>query len=200
VVPIGRDMKRIGIEGKSVNLRLVSNRGKARGVTEGNEYFFDEPDFKEILNLERKRSQRSKKPLLLMCLDISSLMKPNFDTEHHRLLKAFATGVRETDVRGWYKRGSIVGILFTEIESAAPSVREILYRRVMSRLVSQIDPGALFKIKVTFLMYPEGKVHDEAVDHYDMRYHKHLANKTPKFNLSAKIKSLLAEASNFLMY
>jgi len=181
-------------------LRLVFDRGKVNGVSEGNEYFFNEPDFIEMLNLERKRSQRSKKSQLLMCLDLSGLMKPNFANERRLLLEAFATGIRETDVRGWYKRESIVGILFTEIESAAPSVREILYRRVMSRLVSQIDPGALFKIKVTFLMYPEGKVHDEAVDHYDMRYHKHLANKTPKFNLSAKIKSLLGEASNFLMY
>ena len=181
-------------------MRLVFDRGKVNGVSEGNEYFFNEPDFKEMLNLERKRSQRSKKSQLLMCLDLSGLMKPNFADERSLLLEAFATGIRETDVRGWYKRESIVGILFTEIESAAPSVREILYRRVMSRLVSQIDPGALFKIKVTFLMYPEGIVHDEAVDHYDMRYHKHLANKTPKFNLSAKIKSLLAEASNFLMH
>jgi hypothetical protein len=181
-------------------LRLVSVRGKVKGVSGGNEYFIDEPDFKEMLNLELKRSQRSKKSLLLMCLDLSGLIKPNFANERRGLLKTFATGIRETDVPGWYKRGSIVGILFTEIESTSPTVRETLYRRVMSRLVSQIDPGALLEIKVTFLMYPEGKVHDEAVDHYDMRYHKHLANKTPKFNLSAKIKSLVDEASNFLMY
>jgi hypothetical protein len=153
-----------------------------------------------MLNRERKRSQRSMKFLILMCLDISGLKKPSFANERRKLLKTIATGVRDTDIRGWYKQGSIVGVLLTEIESASPSVREILFRRVMSRLIGQIDPGALFKIKVTFLMYPDGKVHDEAVDHYDMRYHKHITNKTPKFNLSAKIKSLVDEAGNFLMY
>ena len=181
-------------------MRLVSYRGKVKGVSEDNEYFFDEPDFKEMLNLERKRSHRSKKPLLLMCLDISGLMKPNFDNERRLLLKAFAAGIRETDVRGWYKRGSIVGILFTEIESASPSVREALVHRVMTHLISRAGPVILFKIKVNFHIYQAGKVHDAAVDHYDTRYHKHLANKTPKFNLSAKIKSLVDEASNFLMY
>ena len=181
-------------------MRLVSDRGKVKGVSEGNEYFFDEPDFREMLNLERKRSQRSKKSLLLMCLDISGLMKSNFANEHRLLLKAFATGIRETDLRGWYKRGSIVGILFTEIESASPSVRETLLHRVMTHLVSQAGPVILFKIKLSFYIYPIGKEHDEAVDHYDMRYHKHLANKSPKFNLSAKIQSLVDQASNFLLY
>jgi len=197
VVPIGRDMERI--EGKSVNLRLVSNRGKAKGATKGNEYFFDEPDFKEMLNLERKRSQRSRKPLILMCLDISKLMMPNYAQKHCILRKIFATGIRETDVRGWYKRGSIVGILFTEIESASPTVRETLFHRVMTHLVSQTSPVVLLKIKVTYHIYPEGEVKD-AVDHYDMRYHKNLVNKTAKFNLLAKIKNLVDEARNFLMY
>jgi hypothetical protein len=181
-------------------LRLVSDRGKVTGVSEGNEYFFDETDFKKMLNLERKRSQRSKKPLLLMCLDISNLMMPNFDNECRRLLKAFATGIRETDVQGWYKRGCIVGILFTEIESASPSVRETLFRRLMTHLVSKTDPSVMLKLKVTFHIYPEGNVREDTVDRYDTRYHKHVANKTPKFNLSAKIKSLVDEASNFLMY
>jgi hypothetical protein len=181
-------------------LRLVSYLGKVTGVSEGNEYFFDETDFKKILTLERKRSQRSKKPLLLMCLDISNLMMPSFDNKRRRLLKAFATGIRETDVRGWYKRESIVGILFTEIESISPSVRETLFQRVMTHLVSQAGLDVLFKSKVAFHIYPEGMVHDDAVDRLDVRYHKDPLNKTVKYNLSVKIKSLLDQASNFLMY
>ena len=184
---------------KDVRLRLVSRSGKAQDTSAGSEYFFDEPDFNEMLNLERKRSQRSMKPLILMCLDISGLMKPNLAYARSKLLKAFATGIRDTDVRGWYKRGSVVGILFTDIESASPSVREILFRRVMARLVSQIDPGELFKIKVIFLIYTEGKAHGEAVDRFEMEYHKDLLEKTVKFNLSSKIKSLVVTASNFLM-
>jgi hypothetical protein len=181
-------------------LRLAPDRGKGKAVSEGSESFFDEQDFTELLTLERKRSQRSQKPLLLLCLDLSGLRKPNFANERRLLLKAFSTGIRETDLRGWYKRESIVGILFTEIESASPSVRETLLHRVMTHLVSRTGPAILMKIKASFFVYQAGTVHDGAVDHYDMRYHKHLANTAPKSNLSATIKNLLAEASNFLMY
>ena len=191
-------MKRI--ESISAHLRLASDRGKAKVVSEGNEYFFDEPDFNAMLNHERKRSKRSMKPLILMCLDVSGMMIPNCTHEHRILLKAFATCIRETDVRGWYKQESIMGILFTEIESASPSVRKTLFHRVMTHLVSQARLDVLFKSKVTFHIYPEGKVHDDAVDRIDMRYHKDLVNKTVKYNLSAKIKSLVDVASNFLMY
>ena len=177
-------------------LRLASNRGKTKDVSESNEYFFDEPVFKEMLIREMKRSQRSMKPLILMCFDISGMMIPNCTHEHRILLKAFATCIRETDVRGWYKQESIMGILFTEIESASPSVRDSLFRRVMARLVSQAGPSVLFKVKVTFHIYPEGKVHDDTVERYDMRYYKYHACKADKYNLSEKINKLVNEASN----
>jgi hypothetical protein len=188
-------MKRI--ESKCDYLTLVSSHGM--DAPADSECLFEESDFNEMLNRERKRSQRSMKPLILMRLDVSGLKKPRLANDCSKLLKAIATGVRDTDIRGWYKQGSIVGVLFTEIESASPSVREILFRRVMSRLVSQIDPGALFKIKVTFLMYPEGKALGDAVDRFEMKYHKDFVNNTVKFSLSAKIKSIMDKASDFLM-
>ena len=176
-------------------LRLASNRGKAKDVSEGNEYFFDEPVFKEMLNREMKRSQRSMKPLMLMCFDISGMMIPNCTHEHRILRKAFATCVRETDVRGWYRQDSIMGILFTEIESALPSVRDSLFRRVMAHLVSQAGPSVLFKVKVTFHIYPEGKVHNDTVDLYEMRYYKYHACKADKYNLSEKVNKLVVRKS-----
>jgi len=184
------------IESIGAYLRLASNRGKTKDVSEGNEYFFDEPVFKEMLIREMKRSQRSMKPLILMCFDISGMMIPNCTHEHRILLKAFATCVRETDVRGWYRQESIMGILFTEIESALPSVRDSLFRRVMAHLVSQAGPSVLFKVKVTFHIYPEGKVHNDTVDLYEMRYYKYHACKADKYNLSEKINKLVNEASN----
>lgn len=184
------------IESISTHLRLVSNRAKAKDASEGNEYFFDEPVFKEMFIREMKRSKRSMKPLILMCFDISGIMIPNCTHEHRILLKAFATCIRETDVRGWYKQESIMGILFTEIESASPSVRDSLFRRVMARLVSEAGPSVLFKVKVTFHIYPEGKVHDDTVERYDMRYYKYHACKADKYNLSEEINKLVNEASN----
>ena len=44
-------MKRI--ESKSINLKLVSSRGKAKDASEGSIYFFYKPVFNEMLDLER---------------------------------------------------------------------------------------------------------------------------------------------------
>jgi len=57
------------IESIGAHLRLISNRGKAKDISESREYFFEEPDFNEMFNRERKRSKRSMKPLILMCFD-----------------------------------------------------------------------------------------------------------------------------------
>jgi hypothetical protein len=177
------------IESINSHLRLVSNHDKAKHVSEGNEYFFDEPDFNETFNRERKRSRRSKKTLILMCLDVSGMMIPNGTHEHHKLSKAFATCIRATDVRGWYKQESIMGILFTEIESASPSVRESIFRRVMAHLVILAGPSVLYKVKVTLHLHPGGNVQDNAIDRYDMRYYRYHAITTDKYNLSEKINS-----------
>jgi len=187
------------IESKDVNLRLTYNRGATKGTHDHSEYFVDELEFTEMLNLERKRSQRSMKPLMLMRLDVSGLMGPNLSYTRRTLISALATGIRDTDVRGWYKRGSVIGILFTDIDSTSPSMREILCQRVMSLLVSQIDSAILFKINMGFLAFEEDKVYEDAVGHFDMGTYKDLASRTVKFNLSAKLKSLADVAKNCLI-
>lgn len=185
------------IENKDVCLRLVSNRGTAKNAFRGSEDFYEESHFNEMLNLEKKRSRRSRRPLMLMRLDLSGLMGPNPADARRRLQQALASGIRETDVRGWYKRGSVVGIIFTELQSAAPHVRDILIRRVMARLVDQIEPGVLFKIKVTFRMFPEDEAAGPPRGHFELDCHQDPAKKTAKRDLSLRVSILKDVVANF---
>lgn len=187
------------LKNKGVDLRLVSNRGTAKNAFRGSEDFYEESHFNEMLNLEKKRSQRSMRPLMLMRLDLSGLMGPNPADARRRLQQALASGIRETDVRGWYKRGSVVGIIFTELQSATPQVRDLLIRRVMARLVAQIDPDVLFKIKVTFHLFPEDEANGHSFGHFDLDCHKDLAKKTAKRDLSSRVRILKDVVASFLM-
>lgn len=187
------------LENKGVYLQLVSNRGKAKNVFRGNEDFYEESHFNEMLNLEKKRSQRSMRPLMLMRLEISGLMETNPADAQRKLEQALASGIRETDVRGWYKRGAIVGIVFTELKSAAPPVRDILIGRVMARLVDQIEPDVLSKIKVTFHMFPEDEANGHSCSHFELNCHKDIVKKTAKRDLSSRIKIFKDVVGNFLM-
>ncbi len=187
------------LENEGIYLRLVANRGTEKKILRGSEDFYEESHFNEMLNLEKKRSQRSMRPLMLMRLDISGLMETSPADARCKLEQALASGIRETDVRGWYKRKAVVGIVFTELQSAAPQVRDILIRRVMARLVAQIDPDVLFKIKVTFHMFPEDEANGHSFGHFDLDCHKDLAKKTAKLDLSSRVRILKDVVANFLM-
>jgi hypothetical protein len=187
------------LENKGAYLRLVSNRGKAMNVFRGSQDFYEESHFNEMLTLEKKRSRRSRRPLMLMRLDISGLVEPSPAAARRKLEQALASGIRETDVCGWYKRGAVVGIVFTELKSAAPHVRDILIRRVMARLVAQIDPDVLFKIKVTFHIFPEDEANGHSSGHFELDCHKDLAENAAKRDFSSRVKMLRDVLGNFLM-
>src|SRR5580692_10009747 len=70
--------------------------------------------FHSMLTLERRRAERSRKPFVLMLLDA------NLETGAADEILMQAVGValatkRATDPVGLYRRGAIVGIIFTEV-------------------------------------------------------------------------------------
>jgi hypothetical protein len=187
------------MEDKGVSLRLVSTRGRAKSASRGSEEFYEESYFNEMLNLEKKRFQRSRRPLMLIRLDISGLKEFNPADGRRKLQKAVASGIRETDVCGWYRRGTEVGIVFTELKSAGAPVRDVLIRRVAARLVSQIDPDVLSKIKVTCHTFPEGGVHDHAGRCCEIDCRKDVAMTPARRDLSSRIRILRDVVGNLLM-
>lgn len=179
------------LESISLNLRQVSSRGKAKNAFVSSDLFFDERDFCEMLNCEMKRSQRSMKSLILMRLDISGMTNPARAHVTTKLIKAFTTGIRDTDIRGWHKQEAVLGILFTDIESASPSsVMDILFHRVMARLDSQIDRTLMPKVNVTFLLYKNGQLQSVSIKHTMMEHHADLVKNTSRVNFSSTLKSV----------
>ncbi len=188
------------LDSKSLDLRQVPSRGMAKNASGGSDLFFDEHDFCEMLIFELKRSQRSMKSLILMRLDISGMKNPARAHVTTKLIKAFTTGIRDTDIRGWHKQEAVLGILFTDIESASPnSVMDILFHRVMARLASQIDRTLMPKVNVTFLLYTKGTLQSVAIERTMTEHHTDLVKDTARLNFSATLKSVREMAGNFLM-
>src|SRR5512139_1754773 len=95
-------------ESKAIILRLVSNRNGEKNISEGSDSFHDESHFNRLFDLEIKRSKRSKKPFVLILINITGLKKSH--TMLSKLQKVISSGFRETDIRGWHKQESIIGI------------------------------------------------------------------------------------------
>ena len=100
--------------------------------------FFPEEIFSTLLLLERKRSERSGNPFGLALLDVS-------DTDATSI--PLGEYLRETDVTGWYRKKSVLGILFTTLNGAPiPAIR--------AKLSSKIHEMVEGKIAFRLLIYP----------------------------------------------
>ncbi len=77
--------------------------------------FLGESYFHQALALERKRAERSGNTSLLVKLEIRDIVGTEKDTIAGRIDALLCSIVRETDIRGWYEQGSIVGVIFTEL-------------------------------------------------------------------------------------
>src|SRR5579863_8780635 len=114
------------------NMRRSSNSRTGKGSPITGCGLVSEECFGQMLHVEQKRTERSGKCLVLMLLEFdraSTIRKHGPALE--KMLFALSNATRETDVKGWHKDQSILGIIFTEIvPGEAISVAEVLLNKV----------------------------------------------------------------------
>ena len=87
--------------------------------------------FQRVIALERRRTERSRKPFVLMLLDMGDHLPSEATGKSlSRLLGAISICTRTTDVAGWYKADCVIGVMFTEIamEDRGTTVSTIISR------------------------------------------------------------------------
>ena len=129
--------------------------GAPRSVEE--RLILNEQAFRRMISLERKRSERSRKPFLLMLLDMGEPL-PSGRNEQvlANVLTALARSTRETDMTGWYEDRSVVGIMFTEIGTEDRNGRlNTLITRVSEALRSNLTFEQFNRISLSFHVFPE---------------------------------------------
>jgi exopolysaccharide biosynthesis polyprenyl glycosylphosphotransferase len=116
-----------------------------------------EESFRRVISLERRRTERSRKPFLLMLLDMGDHLPSETTVKNlGKLLSAVSVSTRETDVVGWYKTNSIVGVMFTElgIEGRGTIVTTMI-SRVSEILRKQLSLEQFSRVSVSFHLFPE---------------------------------------------
>lgn len=117
-----------------------------------------EEAFGEMLRLERRRSERSRKPFLLMLLGIEGLAQSmNGDGPRvlHSLFSTLSTCTRETDISGWHDAGKKVGVLFTELGDADQSAVGRIHSKVREALAAKLPTEIVERIQISSHLYPE---------------------------------------------
>lgn len=119
--------------------------------------FLNEKAFIRRLHLEQRRTERSRRPFIFVLIESANLLKPNekqgvCQQVQDLLLNSF----RETDIKGWYKDGSAIGLIFTEIGSpSGDSTGNLLVGKIQEMLRSRLSASQLSEIFVSFYVFPE---------------------------------------------
>src|SRR5271154_1201717 len=74
----------------------------------------NEGTFKRMIAVERKRTERSREPFLLMLLHAGNHQRSEKNGKAlDNILSVLPASIRETDLIGWYKDRITVGVMFT---------------------------------------------------------------------------------------
>jgi exopolysaccharide biosynthesis polyprenyl glycosylphosphotransferase len=113
-----------------------------------------EAAFLRLLSLERKRSERSKQPFVLMVIERSAPVS-NDTGILRRLTSSLFASIRETDVAGWYS-GPSLGVIFAELGTGTrATVIDALKTRMTAALRSALDQQELDHVRLLFHWFPE---------------------------------------------
>lgn len=116
----------------------------------------DEAAFHRVISLERKRSERSQRPFVLLLIDTGrNGMVQMSSRVLDDLLSALQSATRETDVTGWYAESVIVGVMFTEIDTDQNRVLSTILTRVGAVLRERLDSEQFNRIKFSFHVFPD---------------------------------------------
>ncbi len=146
-----KPMKNTLLKKNHDNYANVEQRVQAFGDSEYGCYV--EEYFHELLVFERKRSERSGRPFLVMTLDFTRIR--NLQRRHESVkgaMEALSTLTRETDIKGWYQSGAALGVIFTEMNSLET---ETLQEKIHQNLLASLSEEQVGVIRISFHRFPD---------------------------------------------
>ncbi|MGB6473427.1 MAG: sugar transferase [Candidatus Sulfotelmatobacter sp.] len=131
---------------------FASNSGST-----GDRGILNEETFLRMISLERRRTERSRKPFLLMLLDMGDHLPSGATAKIlSKIVAGLSGSTRETDVAGWYKSNCVVGVMFTEIGlDDRDSIISTMIERLGTALRTDLTPEQFDQVSLSFHVYPE---------------------------------------------
>jgi lipopolysaccharide/colanic/teichoic acid biosynthesis glycosyltransferase len=112
--------------------------------------------FMKLLRLERKRTERSGRRFVLLLVDTGNLLQTAKVPVLANLLAAITQATRDTDLKGWYKDGSVIGVIFTEVGgSENKSLVRTLSTKLTDALYGALTIREINEIGLSFHVFPE---------------------------------------------
>ena len=140
----------------STTRRLSTDRSVRSQNPAATSEILTEDIFRRMISLERKRSERTQRPFVLLLMDTGR----DLPTEKNgrillEILNSLQAATRETDVMGWYESNSVVGVMFTEITPDNNLILSTILSRISDVLRGRLTNEQFSQIKFSFHLFPE---------------------------------------------
>jgi lipopolysaccharide/colanic/teichoic acid biosynthesis glycosyltransferase len=158
-------------------------------------------DFAHTLYLERKRTERSGRPFVLMLLESTRLLKTADDGRAlQQVLLALSRSSRDTDTKGWHKQGYTIGVIYTELgpDADGRAVAGALLTKVTTALAGTLTISQLNEIRLTFHVFPEDLAQSRPVDQAESNLYDELLHETAPKRLPRLTKRMMDIAGSLL--
>jgi exopolysaccharide biosynthesis polyprenyl glycosylphosphotransferase len=135
-----------------------SKRANGSGESDVMAHFLSEEQFRRMLCRERKRSERSRKHLLLMLVDDGKGVNQQRKSESflRQVAMVLCSAVRETDLAGWFEEESVLGFIFTEFGDANVSMAaKTIESKVVAELRKSFKASQLSHCQISFYAFPD---------------------------------------------
>lgn len=115
---------------------------------------YNEPAFRYFLEIERRRSEPSNRPLLLLLIERKPSLEDKFVIDRATAARLFATlhhSVRDTDFIGWYREGHVAGVVLTQEEDSDPGRASDVVRQRLHRVLTKmgfVDRSDCFDVRI----------------------------------------------------
>jgi lipopolysaccharide/colanic/teichoic acid biosynthesis glycosyltransferase len=124
----------------------------------------NEESFKRMIAIERKRTERSREPFLLMLVEAGRSHGTEKSSKAlDKIVSAMLSSTRETDVVGWYKGQTTVGVMFTGLTVKDKSaVLSTILNRVSAALRDELPSDQFSQISLSFHFFPDEWDHENS--------------------------------------
>ena len=120
---------------------------------------YNEQAFRYFLTIERKRSERSGHPFLLLLVDLKEQEGASARLDSmvaNNLVSNLRLCLRETDFVGWYREERVAGAVLIELGDRRPTeVSRLIGQRVSERLYERLPSGVARRLQVCIYQHPE---------------------------------------------
>ena len=188
---------------------MTSRFDNASGLTEflvgsasaGDREALNQEAFRRMIAIERKRTERSKEPFLLVLLEAGHPQSAsNSGKALDNIISALLPTTRETDVIGWYKDRTVIGVMFTGLAIADRSTAlGTILSRVSSALRNELTFDQFSQISISFHFFPDDWNHEDSGDPSNPALYPDLVSPANGKRTMLGFKRLMDVAGSLLM-